>query len=49
LAARRPASRASASLQNRFVFYPGKGLGGFAGPGQYKASGWSLKDVFAAN
>ena len=33
----------------RFVFYPGNGSGGFAGPGQYQASGWSLKDVFAAN
>ena len=33
----------------RFVFYPGNGKGGFAGPGQYKASGWALREVFAAN
>jgi hypothetical protein len=33
----------------RFYFYPGNGSGGFTGPGQYKASGWTLKTVFAAN
>jgi len=33
----------------QFYFYPGNGSGGFAGPGQYKASGWLLDTVFAAN
>ncbi|MGO4602943.1 FG-GAP-like repeat-containing protein [Terrabacter sp. 2YAF2] len=33
----------------QFYLYPGNGSGGFAGPGQYKASGWLLDKVFAAN
>ena len=32
----------------QFHFYPGNGSKGFAGPGQYKASGWLLDKVFAA-
>lgn len=33
----------------QFWFYPGNGTGGFAGPGQYKASSWLLPSIMAAD